>query len=201
MYIFRKSPRVFLNTFDWLSVNHVNHASFKIIVGKGFELEVFLKQKASNINFEFYTFFILCFVKLILCVLLEAVAQSYSVKKMFLVISQNSQENTCARAPFLIKLQAIEKGNSDTGEHLWNTFEAPIWEHLFLQNSSGDCFCPFSVWKILEFNLWLLPYGRIIVEGNLLQYTFFTRTNFVETTSFIFGLLHFSIWKIVALEP
>ena len=116
MYIFRKSPRVFLNTFDWLSVNHVNHASFKIIVGKGFE--VFSKQKTNNTNFEFYTFFILCFVKLILGVLLEAVAQSYSVKKMFLVISQNSQENTCARAPFLIKLQAIEKGNSDTGEHL-----------------------------------------------------------------------------------
>ena len=27
----------------------------------------------------------------------EAVAQSYSVKSMFLEISQNSQENTCAR--------------------------------------------------------------------------------------------------------
>ena len=28
------------------------------------------------------------------------------MKKMFLEISQNSQENTCARASFLIKLQA-----------------------------------------------------------------------------------------------
>ena len=36
----------------------------------------------------------------------EAVAQRCSVKKMFLEISQNSQENTCARVSFLIKLQA-----------------------------------------------------------------------------------------------
>ena len=36
----------------------------------------------------------------------EAVAQTCSVKKVFLEISQNSQENTCARASFLIKLQA-----------------------------------------------------------------------------------------------
>ena len=36
----------------------------------------------------------------------EAVAQRCSVKKMFLEISQNSQENTCARVSFLIKLQS-----------------------------------------------------------------------------------------------
>ena len=36
----------------------------------------------------------------------EAVVQSCSVKKVFLEISQNSQENTCARVSFLIKLQA-----------------------------------------------------------------------------------------------
>ena len=29
----------------------------------------------------------------------EAVVQTYSVKKVFLEISQNSQENTCARVP------------------------------------------------------------------------------------------------------
>ena len=31
-----------------------------------------------------------------------------SVEKVFLEISQNSQENTCARASFLIKLQASD---------------------------------------------------------------------------------------------
>ena len=37
---------------------------------------------------------------------LEAVAQMCSVRKVFLDIWQNSQENTCARVSFLIKLQA-----------------------------------------------------------------------------------------------
>ena len=37
---------------------------------------------------------------------LEAVAQRCSVKMVFQDISQNSQENTCARASFLLKLQA-----------------------------------------------------------------------------------------------
>ena len=32
----------------------------------------------------------------------EAVVQRYSVKKVFLEISQNSQENSCARVSFLI---------------------------------------------------------------------------------------------------
>ena len=36
---------------------------------------------------------------------LEAVAQRCSVKKLFSEISQNSQENTCARFSFLIKLK------------------------------------------------------------------------------------------------
>ena len=36
----------------------------------------------------------------------EAVARRCLVENVFLEISQNSQENTCARAPFLIKLQA-----------------------------------------------------------------------------------------------
>ena len=45
----------------------------------------------------------------------EAVVQRCSVKKVFLEISQSSQENPCARASFLIKLQAeaynfIKKG-------------------------------------------------------------------------------------------
>ena len=38
----------------------------------------------------------------------EALVQRCSVKKMFLEISQNSQENTCARISFLRKLQALE---------------------------------------------------------------------------------------------
>ena len=35
----------------------------------------------------------------------EAVVRRCSLKKVFLEISQNSQENNCARVSFLIKLQ------------------------------------------------------------------------------------------------
>ena len=35
----------------------------------------------------------------------EAVVPRWSFEKLFLEISQNSQENTCARVSFLIKLQ------------------------------------------------------------------------------------------------
>ena len=46
----------------------------------------------------------------------EAVAQRCSVKKVFLKISQNSQENTCARPCFLIKLpQACNYIKNETG--------------------------------------------------------------------------------------
>ena len=38
---------------------------------------------------------------------IEVVVQRCSVKKVFLEISQNSQENTCARVSFLIKLQVL----------------------------------------------------------------------------------------------
>ena len=37
-------------------------------------------------------------------IIVKAVAQRCSMKKVFLEISQNSQENTCARVSFLIKL-------------------------------------------------------------------------------------------------
>ena len=39
--------------------------------------------------------------------LTEVVFLRCSVKKMFLEFPQNSQENTCARVCFLIKLQAL----------------------------------------------------------------------------------------------
>ena len=37
----------------------------------------------------------------------EAVVQRCSVEKVFLEISQNPQENTCAKVSFLIKLQSL----------------------------------------------------------------------------------------------
>ena len=51
------------------------------------QLHIIAKYKASN------------------CCKMEAVIQRYSLKKMFLKILENSRENPCARASFLIKLQ------------------------------------------------------------------------------------------------
>ena len=54
----------------------------------------------------------------------EAVVWRCSIKKVFLKILQNSQENTCARVSFLTKLQAsclqlYQKRDSGTGVLLW----------------------------------------------------------------------------------
>ena len=58
----------------------------------------------------------------------EAVARRCSVKKVFLEISQNSQENTCARDYFLIKLQA----------KAWNFIKKESLTQVF------SCFCEIS---------------------------------------------------------
>ena len=58
---------------------------------------------------------------------LEAVAQRCSVKKVFLEISQNSEENTCARVPFLIKSQA-ETCNFIQKETLAQVFSSEFCE-------------------------------------------------------------------------
>ena len=54
---------------------------------------------------------------------IEAVIRGVLLKKVFLEISQNSQENSCARVSFLIKLQALGlqlylKRDSGTGVFL-----------------------------------------------------------------------------------
>ena len=46
----------------------------------------------------------ICSIETLCGKLKEAVSQRWSVKKVFLKILQNSQENTCARVSFLIKL-------------------------------------------------------------------------------------------------
>ena len=52
----------------------------------------------------------------------EAVAQMCSVEKVFLEISQNSQENTCTRASFLVMLQAC------------NFIKKSLWHRCFPLN-------------------------------------------------------------------
>ena len=52
----------------------------------------------------------------------EAIARRCFVKRVFLEISQNSQENTCARIFFLIKLQA-------SGLFLQSNFDGWFFAH------------------------------------------------------------------------
>ena len=62
-------------------------------------------------------------------------------EKVFLEILQNSQENTCARVSFLIKLQAacnfIKK---ETLAQVFSIEFCKICKNTFSQNSLGDCF-------------------------------------------------------------
>ena len=64
--------------------------------------------------------------------ILEVVVQRCFVKKVFLEISQNSQENTCVRVSFLIRPATLLKRDSDTGVFL------SILRNFFLQNTSGQ---------------------------------------------------------------
>ena len=66
--------------------------------------------------------------------------------KNFLTISQNSEENTCARVYFLIKLQRPETCNFIRKETLAQVFSCEFCEilrTLFFQNTGG-CFYQLS---------------------------------------------------------
>ena len=65
----------------------------------------------------------------------EAVAQRCSVEKAFLEISQNSQENTCARVFF----------NKVTGFNQQFYEFVNFSEHLSLENTSGGCFWVMNI--------------------------------------------------------
>ena len=68
----------------------------------------------------------------------EAATKGVLYKKVFLEISQNSWENTCARASFLIKLQASGK--------------EPLQRTPFIQNTSGRLLLKTDIqdpWKFM----------------------------------------------------
>ena len=91
-----------------------------------------------------------------------------SVKKVFLEISQNSQENTCARVPFFIK-----KRDSGKGVFLWifRIFQ----EHLFYRTPPDGCF-----WK--KFLFW----NYVLLLGTYCQ----VLRNWG-------GVLHSTLWKFI----
>ena len=66
---------------------------------------------------------------------LEAVTSRCSVKKVFLKISQNSQENTCVNVPFSLKLEA-QACNFIKKETLAQVFSYEFCE-IFEKNAAG----------------------------------------------------------------
>ena len=82
----------------------------------------------------------------------EAVVQRCSIKKVFFRISQNSQENTCARVSFLIKAWAYHFINKKTLAQAFSYEFCEILKnkHLFYRTSLDDCF-----WKSVSF-IWCI---------------------------------------------
>ena len=97
---FRSLPKIWLQqslfTFTTPVIKGLRYNSFLIII---FDIQ----------RSYFRDYFLSCFST-------EAVAQRCSVKKMLLQIFQNSQENTCTRASFLMK--SFLKKISGTGVFL-----------------------------------------------------------------------------------
>ena len=56
--------------------------------------------------------------------------------RCFIEISLNSQENTCSRVSFLVKLQAL-------GVFLWTLRN--FWEHIFYRTPPDDCLWFFTI--------------------------------------------------------
>ena len=64
----------------------------------------FKKTEYNPIRTVFTEVFLIVRIPHSTVLITEAVVQRCSVKKVFLKLSQNSQESACARASFLIKL-------------------------------------------------------------------------------------------------
>ena len=93
----------------------------------------------------------------------EKAIRRCSVKKLFLEISQNSQENTCARVSFLIKLQAAPA----------TLLKKRLWHRCFPVNFAKFLRTPF----LTEHLRWLLILDNVLtyLQGNL-------ELNFIDTT-------------------
>ena len=97
---------------------------------------------------------------------LEAIFQRCSIRKVFLKLSQNSQENTCAKQKQHFR-GVLEKRCSENMQQICRGVSTPkcdfnkvakrrcfpffffwllrdFWEHLFLKNTSGGCFCTLN---------------------------------------------------------
>ena len=98
----------------------------------------------------------------------KAFAQTCSVKKVFFEISQNSQENTCARVSFLIKLQAPPA----------TLLKKRLWHSCFPVSFAKFLRTPFLTEHLRR--LLLYSYYITILEGSLCEK--------IRKISYIYGL-------------
>ena len=84
----------------------------------------------------------------------EAATQRCSIKKVFLEISQNSKENTCAKVSFLIKLQTAPA----------TLLKRRLWHRCFAVNFAKFLRAPF-VTEHLWWLLLLIPFNLLLVDS------------------------------------
>ena len=114
---------------------------------------------------------------------------------MFLEISQNSQENTCATVSFLIKLQA--KVCNFIEKRLWHrcfpvTFtkflRTPfLTEHLFYRPRPGDCFW-IKVFKGVDFKRFR---SQTYLYGNQNYHSSINRLIIISTIEYLISTERF----------
>ena len=73
-----------------------------------------------------------------------------SVEKMFLEISQNSQENTCARVSFLIKLQAFCEISKNTLFYRTPPVAASVGGEYKVNRISNNEWCKCSTKAVVD---------------------------------------------------
>ena len=107
--------------------------------------------------------------KLFVLIYVEAAVRRCSVKKVFLEISQNSQENTCARVSFLIKLQAWPA----------TLLKKRLWHRCFPVNFAKFLRTPFFT----EHLWWLLLNMISTISSSITshQFNFFSELSFLVT--------------------
>ena len=93
--VYTQTANIYANGFDFFKIDRIlQHERLRQV-----------KMYISLFLFH-HLFLSSIYISLMLWEITEAVARRCSSKKVFLEISQNSQENTCARVSFLINLQA-----------------------------------------------------------------------------------------------
>ena len=104
---------------------------------------------------------------ILICILISILNRSshrrYSAKRVLLEISQNLQENTCARVSFLIRdLRPATLLKKSLWHRCISVNFVKFLRTLFLQNTSGGCFCR----KICHILMWVFTIPEKIIFTN-----------------------------------